>query len=281
MNQASYMIRLRTSIILLFHILIASVYSQTAYDFEHTLKFGQYLFNTNQYQLAAQEFERAVYFHPNDSLSNFMLFKTYSVLNQTDKALSGYKKYSGDKTLSSMPDSYGTLYASLLIKNANYSQCLSFIDKNCCLSDKSKYLVSTYLVKKEWDKAWSEAEYLDSTHPEISPLLNLVDKSKAINYKSPGLGAVFSAIIPGTGKLYAGAWQDAIIGFLMTSTSGFLAYRSYDKYGIRNPYTWFLGAVAIGYYSGNVYGGYNAVRKYNLKQEQTIVDETKRYISDF
>lgn len=281
MNQDNFMIRLKIKLLAILVLIPFTGFTQTAYDFEHTLKFGQYLFNTNQYQLAAQEFERAVYFAPKDSSSNFMLFKTYSILNQKDKALYSYKKFSNDFALKLMPDNYGTIYASLLIKDGQYNDCIDFITHNCCLSNKSKYLVSTYLVQKNWETAWHEAKNLNESSPGVSPLLNLVDKSREINYKSPGLGALFSAIIPGTGKLYAGAWQDAIVGFLMTSTSGFLAYRAYDKYGIENPYTWFLGAMAIGYYSGNVYGGYNTVRKYNLSQEEDIVNETKRYISDF
>ncbi|MFB6316979.1 hypothetical protein [Saccharicrinis sp. FJH54] len=275
------MTRLKINLLLTLLFLSGYAFSQTAYDFEHSLKFGQYLFNTNQYSLAVQEFERAVYFEPGDSVSNFMLFKTYSILNQKDKALSAYKNYSHDANLSFMPDSYGTLYASLLIKNGDYETCMSFIEKNCCLSHKQKYIVSTRLVQKEWQKAWDAAAQLSGNEPNISPLLNLVDESKNMNRKHPALGALFSAVLPGSGKVYAGNWADGLVGFFMTSVSGFLAYRAYDKYGIKNPYTWFLGAMAVGYYSGNVYGGYNAVRKYNHSQEDEIVTKTKLYISDF
>ncbi|MFB6342730.1 tetratricopeptide repeat protein [Saccharicrinis sp. FJH62] len=281
MNQDSFMIRLKNSLLFFLLFFSLNALSQTAYDFEHSLKFGQYLFNTNQYNLAAQEFERAVYFQPQDSVSNFMLFKTYSILNQKDKALIAYRNYSKDYDLKLMPDSYGTLYASLLIKDGDYDECMSFIEKNCCLSYKSKYIVSTRLVEKDWQEAWDAAELLNGNEPNISPLLNLVDESKNLKLKHPALGAVFSAIIPGTGKVYAGAWQDGLVGFFMTSISGLLAYRAYDKYGIKNPYTWFLGAMAVGYYSGNVYGGYNTVRKYNLSKEDEIVNKTKLYISDF
>ena len=281
MNQDNFMIRLKSNFLLFLILISINSFAQTAYDFEHSFKFGQYLFNTNQYNLAAQEFERAVYFEPQDSVSNFMLFKIYSILNQKDKALIAYKNYSHDTNLTSMPDNYGTLYASLLIKNGSYDECMSFIEKNCCLSYKPKYIVSTRLVEKDWEEAWKASEMLSGNEPNISPLLNLVDESKNLKLKHPALGAVFSAIIPGTGKVYAGAWQDGLVGFFMTSISGFLAYRAYDKYGINNPYTWFLGAMAVGYYSGNVYGGYSAVRKYNLSKENEIVTKTKRYISDF
>jgi TM2 domain-containing membrane protein YozV len=272
------MIRLKTSILLLF--VLTSVYAQQAYDFEHTLKFGQYLYNTTQYNLASQEFERAVYYKPSDSLSNILLFKTYTILNQKDKALASYIAYTNDSALRLMPDYYGTPYIKLLIKNEEYSDCLGFLERNCCVSNRNTYYVTTMLAQKNWESAWEYASKLKGNEPNISPLLNLVEKSRNTRYKKPFVGALFSAIIPGTGKVYAGAWQDGIIGFFMTSISGFLAYRAYDKYGIENPYTWFVGGMALGYYTGNVYGGQSAVKKYNLKKENEIVDETKRYISD-
>lgn len=273
------MIRLKTSILLL--IITWSVSAQNAYDFEHSLKFGQYLYNTNQFNLASEEFERAVFFEPTDSLSNIMLFKTYSILNQKDKALASYINYSHDSMLTRMPNQYGTLYAKLLIKTEAYDDCLNFIENNCCLTQKTQYYITTMLVQKNWEEAWQSANELSGNEPNISPLLKLVEKSKQTKYKKPFTGALFSAIIPGSGKIYAGSWQDGVIGFLMTSISGYLAYRAYDKYGYKNPYTWFTGAMAVGYYSGNVYGGYNAVKKYNFKKEDELVDETKHYISDF
>lgn len=261
--------------------IVSSLCAQNAYDFDHTLKFGQYLYNTSQFELAAQEFERAVFYEPKDSISNFMLFKTYSILNQTDKALSVYKRYSHDAPLSEMPQQYGSLYSGLLIKNGMYDDCMDFVKHNCCLLDRQRYVVSVLMAQAKWEDAWTEAEKLNLNNPAISPLLQLVDKSKNTKYRKPFIGALFSAVLPGSGKLYAGNWEDAVIGFLMTSASGFVAYRAYDKYGVKNGYTWFSGILALGYYSGNVYGGYNAVKKYNLKKENELVDETKRYISDF
>jgi tetratricopeptide (TPR) repeat protein len=279
MIQDNFTIRLSLSVCLLFTIIAAN--AQTAYDFDHSRKFGLYLYNTGQYELAVQEFERAVFYLPSDSAANSMLFKTYAILGQTAKAVDGYVRFTHDADLQFMPNEYGSIYANSLIQRGEYLEALSFINRNCCLAEKDKYYLSVLLVRKEWEMARDFAATYDKNNPAVLPLIDITNKTEHIKHRSPFLGALFSAIVPGSGKLYAGNWQDALIGFIMTTGSGIVAYRAYDKYGINNPYTWFAGTLAIGYYSGNIYGGYNTAKKYNLRHEDELVNETKRIISDF
>ena len=125
MIQVNFTIRLSLSVCLLYISLFVS--AQTAYDFDHSRKFGIYLYNTGQYELAVQEFERAVFYNLSDSAANSMLFKTYTFLGQTSKAIDSYIRFSNDANLHLMPNEYGSIYVNSLIQQGEYLEALSFI----------------------------------------------------------------------------------------------------------------------------------------------------------
>ncbi len=84
-------------------------------------------------------------------------------------------------------------------------------------------------------------------------------------YKKPGLGGLFS-IFPGGGHFYCGKIGDGLFSLFVVSASALLSYYYYDrdedlKFGVA------LGA-AILFYTGNIYGGINAVRNYNYYENE-------------
>ena len=93
------------------------------------------------------------------------------------------------------------------------------------------------------------------------------------------MAGMLSAILPGSGKAYAGRWKDGVIAFIMTSSTAFISARGFNK----NPssiYPWIMGSFAVAYYSGNIYGSAQAALKYNKKREDEWVDKTRAYILD-
>jgi hypothetical protein len=84
-------------------------------------------------------------------------------------------------------------------------------------------------------------------------------------YKKPELGALFS-IFPGGGHFYCGRIGDGLFSLFVVGTSALLSYYYYDrdedlKFGVA------LGATIL-FYTGNIYGGINAVRNYNYYQNE-------------
>ncbi len=97
------------------------------------------------------------------------------------------------------------------------------------------------------------------------------------HYKKPALGAL-CALFPGGGHLYCRRPGDAIFSFLVISTSALLSYYYYDrdediKFGFA------LGATLL-FYTGNIYGGINAVRNYNYYQNDNYLQTILKSIEE-
>ena len=71
--------RILDSILIIVFILSQSGISQERdlFDQENSQKFASYLYESGQFELASEEFERVVFMNPNDSLSILRLLKAY------------------------------------------------------------------------------------------------------------------------------------------------------------------------------------------------------------
>jgi tetratricopeptide (TPR) repeat protein len=269
------MIPLRTKILLLFLITSLNSFSQDFYDHDNSFKFGEYLYQSNQNDLAVREFERCVFLKPDDRKSFLYLFKIYRQSNDFSKAIASYSKYSDGSGFTTMDQEFGSEYFKLLVQNNKFSDAKLFIDSNSNFNQNIDLKISTHLLNKEWKEAYV-LNYKNNNQIN-STLTDITNKSQALKNRSQALAAIFSAIIPGSGKVYAGRWKDGLISFLMTSTTTFIAVKGLRK----NPnsfYPWAMGTLSVVYYTGNIYGSANAVYKRNKQKEDELVNKTRDFI---
>ena len=266
---------MKTKILILFLLSSIDLFSQDLYSHDNSVKFGEYLYNSNQYDLAIREFERCVYLKSDDKKSYLYLFKIYRKSNAFDKAIDSYKRFSGSLNLDEMDSTFASEYFKLLIQNEKYHDADNLLMQNSYFKENSNLKLSIILLKKDWVGA---EEFKNDINIRVAKsLADITDQGFALKKRSPVMAGLFSAIIPGAGKIYAGKWKDGVISFLMTSTSAFLAVRAYNqnKNGI---YPWVIGTMSIAYYSGNIYGSSKAVLKYNKEKEDELVKKTSDFI---
>ena len=72
--------------------------------------------------------------------------------------------------------------------------------------------------------------------------------------KSPVLAAAMSAVIPGSGKIYAGDLRSGISTLLIVGALGGMVAESWSRYGIKDWRTITLSSVFGLFYIGNIYG---------------------------
>ncbi len=266
---------LKTKIITLFLFASLRLFSQDFYNHDNSLKFGEYLYNSNQYDLAVREFERCIFLKPDDRESFLYLFKIYRKTNAFDKANACYKQYSGKASFDRMDADFGSEYFKLLIQNNKYEDASYFLNEDINFSKNNDLKLSTILLSKKWKEA---GKFENERNNQVSSFLSeITNQGLALKRKSPALAGFLSVIIPGSGKAYAGRWKDGIISFLMTSTSAFMAVRGFNK----NPksfYPWAMGTLSVVYYSGNIYGSTQAAYKYNKEKEDELVSKTRDFI---
>ena len=81
--------------------------------------------------------------------------------------------------------------------------------------------------------------------------------------KSPWLASLLSALIPGSGRIYAGRTWDGIMGMWTMYLAGNSAYYSLkDDRPIAGP---LFGTMALIVYIGEIYGGWRAAKYYHKK----------------
>lgn len=95
-----------------------------------------------------------------------------------------------------------------------------------------------------------------------------------INYRSPVLGGIFSAVVPGAGQVYSGKYLPGLISLLGVAVAGAGTwyYREKGNRGL----TYSMGFFTLLFYTGNIYTGYNSAQGRNLNEEKKYLNKVNR-----
>ena len=137
--------------------------------------------------------------------------------------------------------------------------CLAALDEN-------RAEVSRQALKRFMDRY--------SGHPgaeNVSEALTLLDLYQQLPEKSPVLAGVMSAILPGSGYIYAEHYGDAITAFLINGLfiAGTITAIHQENYAVAG----IVGGVGLPFYLGNIYGSANAAKKWNLGVRNEIIQK--------
>lgn len=110
-----------------------------------------------------------------------------------------------------------------------------------------------------------------------------LDKFESVPRKSPWLAGALSALLPGSGQVYARNASDGITSFAFTAVlGGSAAYMNYLETRAGRPHTgsWIAGLVALGFYASGITGAVSAANRYNAYQEREFHNEIReRYFN--
>jgi len=100
--------------------------------------------------------------------------------------------------------------------------------------------------------------------------ISLVSQYQEIPQKSEKLAAVLSAILPGSGYIYAAHYGDGITALAINSLwiAGAVTGIRAEYYAVAGV----LAGVGLPFYLGNIYGSANAAKKWNLKVKGDLRD---------
>ena len=98
--------------------------------------------------------------------------------------------------------------------------------------------------------------------------LALAESMERLPRKSPVLAAGMSAVLPGSGYIYAGKYGDGLTAFLVNAV--FIAGTATAVHQRNYPTAYIVGVVGLPFYFGNIYGSANAARKWNLALQKDI-----------
>lgn len=256
-----------------------NVSSQDLFNLENSRKFANYLFDSGQFDLAADEFERVVFLDNRDSVSVLKLLKSYHLQGNYKLGLKRANKLLPD--LLSINKSLAKEYIFLNFKISRFDESNNFIKENRNLSsdEKKEFLLSSHLLARDWISA--ERLLSDGFNPQNTSFTEKADlllQKNQIQSKHAYLAASLSMIIPGSGKIYTGNWQDGLISFLFVATNAWQAYRGFNKDGINSTSGWIFGGLGLGFYIGNIYGSYRSAIKYNNNKKEKFHKHVEKLV---
>ncbi|MDP1993101.1 MAG: tetratricopeptide repeat protein [Syntrophales bacterium] len=102
----------------------------------------------------------------------------------------------------------------------------------------------------------------DAKTGQVREAIALLDRNRELPQKSPLVAGVMSALIPGSGHLYAGHYGDGITAFFLNGLfiAGTVAAVRQENYAVAGV----VGVIGLPFYIGNIYGAANAATKYTI-----------------
>lgn len=241
-------------IIILFALAANTVKGQNLYDTTHTKIFAQYLYNTQQYKFAAEEYSRLA----ESSCSNYLDYalksiECYEIVYDYKNAILQFEKHILPQ--GNIDSTFFFNYVKLLVKNHQYQSAYLYCD-----SVKAPYTTKSYNIK--YGLSVIEGYQPPASQELIIPELKaLADRD--IKQKRMFPAITMSAIVPGSGRIYCGYVREGIFAMLRSCFDYLHVVYGFRKYGFRDPYPLFFGTLSVCFYIGNIFGTAKSVKKYN------------------
>ena len=266
-------------------VFLPIAYSQE-FNKSELLDFADSLFREDDYLNAAHEYRRYLFLFPTEDDSDFVQFRLAACYQNAGRLASAIQAYQV------LIDTYPT---SPLIQRAqsNIAQC-QLLDGNkdvairslqrflsqypdSDLAPRAQFMIATVQMEdKDWEKAsktWEQisVKYPNTRFAEASDrLTRMVRSSKLMPKRSPTLSGMLSAVIPGLGQAYSGRFLDGLQSLTVVGTigAGTAYYINREQYEVAIP----VGLLGLFFYAGNVYGGVQAAKTFNNRQEDKFLD---------
>lgn len=262
---------------LIFILLLAplQLWSQS---FSDNMAFFQYLINTRNYTDALLLLENTIPSNQDqqDSL-NFYFGKTF-YLDQ--------KLYDASEYFDKAIESELSFLNEARFYNAFSKMHINEIDKSIAILNettvndsihfhlKNFQLSGAYLLQRDFKQFdllannYTKKYYQLST--QESSFLDIRNDLKERKSKSPVLAGVMSAIIPGTGRIYAGKTGLGIGTLLTNAILGLQTWEAYRKDGVESARFIIFGSLFSVFYVGNIWGSVFTVKIANEEFQDAV-----------
>jgi len=102
----------------------------------------------------------------------------------------------------------------------------------------------------------------DARAERVRQTVALLDRNREVPRKSPAVAGVMSAVVPGSGYMYAGRYGDGVVALIVNGLfiAGTVAAIHQESYAVAA----IVGGIGVPFYVGNIYGSANAAAKWNI-----------------
>lgn len=253
------------------------------------LSFADALYYEADYYRAITEYKRVIFQFPSSReaiTASFKIALSYMEGKRYEAAISQLKKFRQLYPTDPLAIEALFLIAEASFNLSHYDEALKYFEK-VELGATSPDMKERAAAAKGWCLArkgsWSKAADLYGSLQEGAggikywKLSKDMLAAKELPQKSPALAGTLSAIIPGSGQLYLGRKQDALVAFLLNGAFIAGAMESFRKDEDAT------GAILLffeaGWYAGNIYSATSGAHKYNRKSREDLLYKLERKYS--
>jgi len=239
-----------------------------------------------EYEKAAYEFERFIHFFPDDpQVPTARLL--IGVCRLRDRHFDAAREvFLG--IVSSEPAIPVAGKALLLLGESYYQQGISTEAAYYLRQVIEKYpqveLKDTALYRLGWIEMqagrWTDASHTFSEVSKESLYYESAQKLAAesprgeeLSIKSPAYAGTLAALVPGLGHAYVTRYRDAAVAFVLNGLFIWATVESFHE--DHEVLGGILGALEIGWYSGNIYSAVNCAHKYNRRTQEEFRNSLK------
>lgn len=256
-------------------------------DASQQFQFAESYFTKGQYYRAVGEYERLIYFFPQEGRVELAMYRiglSYLKGERFKQAIRAFgeliEKYKATKLSARSYLKISDCY----VKLKQFGRARSTLDnlleitQDQDVKDEALYRQGWICIEMdEWEKAHDSFERISQGNRDkfrVKHLSEDMNRRELLKPKSPTTAGLL-AVVPGAGHLYCERYQDALIAFLL---NGIMIYAAYEAFDQDNPGLGGLIAFfEIGLYSGNIYSAVSSAHKYNRKQKRDFLQYLKEH----
>ncbi|MCF8028054.1 MAG: tetratricopeptide repeat protein [Desulfobacteraceae bacterium] len=247
--------------------------------------FAQKLYEQQDFQAAATEFDRFVHFFEKDKRAPAAAFYAGLArfsMQHYQEAIDAF-----NRLIRSYPGSKQALEARFMISRCYQKQ--NDIDSSTMelrqiirqetdpkVRDRARSQLAWVLLEAG-DISRARSSFLaisdkNQDHYNVEAIVSSLDDPGEMKHKSPLTAGLLSAV-PGGGYLYTGRFREAGVAFFLTSALAVASWQCFDE---DLPALGALtGLAGLGFYSGSIAGGVSSAHKYNYRQSEKFIRRLK------
>ncbi|MBI3501541.1 MAG: hypothetical protein HY063_07085 [Bacteroidetes bacterium] len=280
-------------VIFFFYFLFFIFNCSSQYSISEELKFTQYLIDNNQYRDAIfilkkqntseqkTEVADSINYYLGWCYYNFKILDSSEIYFSKVKTEPFYKK-------SAFYTMFNQAYQKKSVEAKTSLQNISTGTDSSLAKLKNLEFAGISLLEKDYQSYEARAKNFSGNYFPISQeeknFSAYYSQLKKMKKKSPALAGMMSAIIPGSGKFYAGYKGQALASLMMVGILGISTAESYyrpfersEKKGYKNAEFITLGSLFTIFYIGNIWGSTLSVK---LAREHAVREINDQILFD-
>jgi tetratricopeptide (TPR) repeat protein len=239
-----------------------------------------------RFRQAIDEFQRFIYFFPDDPRSEAARFKiglSFMGNNQCAEAIEALERLVRESPRGEFFLASHWAIADCYVRLERHDAAVAFLrnliarTEDPAVEDRANYRIGwIYVDRGSFGTARQYFEKIGSEYRRllrIDSLFSELEKAPLLERKNPVLAGGLS-VVPGLGYLYMGRYRDALVAFLV---NGAMIYATYAAVENDNPALGgILAFLELGFYSANIYGSTASAHKYNRAKERGFIEHLKQ-----